>query len=390
MAIHFAVYTDAKKIVFEPHNLDSICRAVKSLGDSNIALTLQTGIMWSHYWSWVDKDQNNTLIWPFFNANTPVILPGSSALTGNLIGRKGSGPGEFQYPLGLRSHGGALYIADAGNNRIQVLNSTLSHALSIQETPESGGFDRPNDVCIDRNGMIIIADTFKNALHWFSQEGIHQRTLTGLLNRPFSLCIASDNSVVVADTGNHRVRVISQISGQKNLVFGRYGKEEGDFDGPHSVAVDGHDNIYVADLYNQRLQVFDRQGGFLRVIGAGLNLQAPRSIAINKGKIYIVDWGYTYIQVDISIILEISNWPISSNQLLQVVNLKGAPLFQFGVYSQKGEQITPNSIAVDIASDSCHGNSDSCHGNSDRVFISDCNNHKVYHIKMDHHSKYNM
>ena len=59
------------------------------------------------------------------------------------------------------------------------------------------------------------------------------------------------------------MRVISQISGQKNLVFGRYGKEEGDFDGPHSVAVDGHDNIYVADLYNQRLQVFDRQGGFL-------------------------------------------------------------------------------------------------------------------------------
>ena len=38
-------------------------------------------------------------------------------------------------------------------------------------------------------------------------------------------------------------------------MFGKYGKEEGDFDGPHSVAVDKHDNIYVADLYNQRIQV---------------------------------------------------------------------------------------------------------------------------------------
>ena len=60
--------------------------------------------------------------------------------------------------------------------------------------------------------------------------------------------------MIVADTGNHRVRVISQ-AGKRNIVFGKYGKGEGDFDGPHSVAVDKHDNIYVADLYNQRLQV---------------------------------------------------------------------------------------------------------------------------------------
>ena len=31
----------------------------------------------------------------------------------------------------FRSHGGCLYVADAGNNRIQVLNSTLQHELSI-------------------------------------------------------------------------------------------------------------------------------------------------------------------------------------------------------------------------------------------------------------------
>ena len=72
--------------------------------------------------------------------------------------------------------------------------------------------------------------------------------------------------MVVADTGNHRVRVISQ-SGKRNLVFGKYGKEEGDFDGPHSVAVDKYDNIYVADLYNQRLQVGKFQLKFINETG---------------------------------------------------------------------------------------------------------------------------
>jgi len=44
-------------------------------------------------------------------------------------------------------------------------------------------------------------------------------------------------------------------------------------------------------------QVFDSEGKYLRTIGSNLHLQAPRSIAINRGKIYIVDWGYTFIQV---------------------------------------------------------------------------------------------
>ncbi|KAL5259277.1 hypothetical protein ACHWQZ_G009652 [Mnemiopsis leidyi] len=308
-----SVFGETKNISFEPHNLDNICRAARSLGDPNIVLSLQTG---------------------------------SSALTGQLVGEKGTEPGEFQYPLGLRSHGGALYIADAGNNRVQILNSTLQHELSITSDGDSAAFDRPNDVCIDKNGMIIVADTFRNSLHWYTQEGVHQRTLTGILNRPFSVCVNSENSVVVADTGNHRVRVISQ-TGKRNLVFGKYGKEEGDFDGPHSVAVDKYDNIYVADLYNQRLQVFNSEGKYLRTIGGNLHLQAPRSIAINRGKIYIVDWGYTFIQV---------------------LNLKGAQLLQFGVYTAQGEQITPNSIATDP---------------EDRLYVSDCNNHKVYMVKME-------
>lgn len=307
------VYADTKKITFDPHNLENICRAVKCLGDPNIVLSLQTG---------------------------------SSALTGTLVGEKGSTAGKYQYPLGLRSHGGCLYVADAGNNRIQVLNSTLQHELSINTDADGCSFDRPNDVCIDNNGMIIVADTFRNSLHWFSQEGVHQRTLGGILNRPFSVCVNSNNDVVVADTGNHRIRVISQ-SGKKNVVFGKYGKEEGEFDGPHSVAVDKADNIYIADLYNQRIQVFDREGIYKKSLGSTLHLQAPRSLAISQGKIYVVDWGYTYIQV---------------------INLKGAPLMQFGVYNQKGEQITPNSIAI---------------APNEGLYISDCNNHRVYYVELD-------
>ncbi len=48
--------------------------------------------------------------------------------------------------------------------------------------------------------------------------------------------------------------------------WGEPGNKPGQFDTPHSIAVDAQDNIYVADRGNHRIQVFDRDGKFLRLI----------------------------------------------------------------------------------------------------------------------------
>jgi len=48
--------------------------------------------------------------------------------------------------------------------------------------------------------------------------------------------------------------------------WGEHGNKPGQFDTPHSIAVDAQDNIYVADRGNHRIQVFDPTGKFLRQI----------------------------------------------------------------------------------------------------------------------------
>jgi len=48
--------------------------------------------------------------------------------------------------------------------------------------------------------------------------------------------------------------------------WGEPGNKPGQFDTPHSLAVDAQDNIYVADRGNHRIQVFDKNGKFLRQI----------------------------------------------------------------------------------------------------------------------------
>jgi hypothetical protein len=48
--------------------------------------------------------------------------------------------------------------------------------------------------------------------------------------------------------------------------WGTPGDGPGQFNTPHSIAIDAHDNIYVADRGNGRIQVFDTNGNFLRQI----------------------------------------------------------------------------------------------------------------------------
>jgi DNA-binding beta-propeller fold protein YncE len=48
------------------------------------------------------------------------------------------------------------------------------------------------------------------------------------------------------------------------MSWGEPGTQPGQFNTPHSIAVDAHDNIYVGDRGNRRIQVFDTGGKFVR------------------------------------------------------------------------------------------------------------------------------
>jgi DNA-binding beta-propeller fold protein YncE len=64
---------------------------------------------------------------------------------------------------------------------------------------------------------------------------------------------------------NSRVAKVS-ADGDWLGSFGTPGDQPGQFNTPHSIAVDAQDNVYVADRGNRRIQVFDVNGKFLRQI----------------------------------------------------------------------------------------------------------------------------
>lgn len=76
--------------------------------------------------------------------------------------------------------------------------------------------------------------------------------------------------------------------------WGRKGTGTADFYLPYGIAADAEGNVYVADTYNNRIQVFDSNGAFLRSwgqkgTGQG-QLLLPYDIAVDRqGNVYVAD-----------------------------------------------------------------------------------------------------
>jgi hypothetical protein len=78
---------------------------------------------------------------------------------------------------------------------------------------------------------------------------------------------------------NSRVAKVAS-DGRWLKSWGSFGKEPGQFDTLHSIAVDAADRVYVADRGNRRIQVFDTEGKLLRIITIDVPAPADAQPAI--------------------------------------------------------------------------------------------------------------
>ncbi len=90
--------------------------------------------------------------------------------------------------------------------------------------------------------------------------GIYGSGTMGPLKNPMGV-VESSRKVFISDTGNHRIAVFD-YDGNPLYTFGKEGKDKGQFGFPYGITVDNSGLIYVADLYNDNIQVFSQDGKF--------------------------------------------------------------------------------------------------------------------------------
>lgn len=127
----------------------------------------------------------------------------------------------------------------------------------------------------------------------------------GQMNRPFGIDLDPDRDrIFLADTWNQRVQVFDLDGGYRNS-WGSQGMTDGTFQFPTGIASLAPDNrLYVAEENPPtRLQVFSDQGGFLSKwgsTGSGTGqFSEPRAVAVDQrtGRVFVADTNNHRIQV---------------------------------------------------------------------------------------------
>ena len=177
------------------------------------------------------------------------------------VGSSMSGSGQLQFsnPRGTAVclTTGLVFVADSGNNRIQVFNSDLTYAHSITGDKCYG---LPYDVSLDSDGCVYIAEWGNHCITKLTTTGQYIIRLgsvgsaPGQLLYPHSLTI-NNNLVYVSEYGNDRVSLFN-TKGTFLHCFGKRGSGEGEFCRPFGMTTDTFGNLYVSDSGNDRLVVY--------------------------------------------------------------------------------------------------------------------------------------
>ncbi len=175
-------------------------------------------------------------------------------------GSTGTAVGEFTYPEGADvAPNGVVWVADTRNDRLQKYDpvaQTFSKIGSLGSGP--GQFDKPMGVAVTANA-VFVADTANNRVQKLALDGTPVASFSTGLNGPEGIEVAPDGTVWVADTQNSRLVHLSAALTDLGDGFGSLGTGDTQFFDPHDLAF-GNDKMYVADTYNNRVQVYSMPG----------------------------------------------------------------------------------------------------------------------------------
>lgn len=224
-------------------------------------------------------DTNNNTIRAVTPAAAVTTLAGLAGTTG---ADNGSGPAaRFNSPFGVASDGaGNIYVADTASNTLRKVTpggvvTTFAGTAGVTGSADATGaaatFNSPRDVAMDAAGNLYVADFGNQTIRKIDASGA-VTTFAGTVGAtspgdgtgtaarfsgPSALVFDSGGNLYVADANSSTIRKITPAA--VVTTFAGNGSSPGSADGtgtsaqfraPTGLAVDGADNIYVADTFN--------------------------------------------------------------------------------------------------------------------------------------------
>jgi DNA-binding beta-propeller fold protein YncE len=178
------------------------------------------------------------------------------------------------------------YLREIGHN---LYAWSFAHSVKVDREDNIWVADKGSDMVIkfDPQGRVAMVFGRKQEA---SDEGTsplkHPKPplppIDGMFRQVTDMAWDSTGNTYISDGYiNSRIAKVDK-NGRWLKSWGEPGDQPGQFNVPHSIAVDAENNIYVADRGNRRIQVFDREGKFLRQITIDVPLDPNARAAIGN------------------------------------------------------------------------------------------------------------
>ena len=188
-------------------------------------------------------------------------------------GKAGAANSQFRGPFGIAAdRGGAVYVADTDNNRIQVFSASGGFMRKWGSTGSGDGqFLSAQDVAVDSQGSVWVADYRNDRVQKFSSGGGYQMSIPS--SQPTGVAVDTDGNLYVLDLSGRLTRYDKASDYAAGTSFKAAGKG-GD------VEVDAGGDILAADPGGLKVTRYDSdgkakgtmRGGLSAPIGIGMDL----------------------------------------------------------------------------------------------------------------------
>ena len=204
-------------------------------------------------------------------------------------------------PYGVAMHDGKIYVCDT-NSTVMVFDMARKTFEPLKGAKGIGKLIQPLNISIDAEGYKYVSDVIRKQVVIFDKNDLFVKALGKQEDWKPVDAVFFEGLVYVADIKNGEIRVYDRNTGELVKTFGQKGELNELLGMPSNLAFDSHGNLYVVDSGRFQVVKFDRDGHFLNSIGSvGTNLghfSRPRGIALDReNRMYVVDAAFYNIQI---------------------------------------------------------------------------------------------